>query len=733
MVSLSLQAQEQKESIDDQISAAQELGHISKLIELGNGLIHSDQEKALEVGLKAAQMAKRQSDPLLQGDAALLMGRASLAALQTPNAIRYFYSALGHYEKGNHEALQLQTLLGIAQAHGQDHTHEPAIKRLNEALQIAIRLNDKASQLEIYRMLGDHSMELGNLTLAYDQFEKLLHLLEEINDNSTQHQLLKAYTLSQMGAIFQHTGNYNQSISSFRKVLNIHQRIADKALEAEDKANLAYTFYLMHNPDSALTYYKQAIEWYRLQNDSLSTINILLGIGDVYYSIGQFRQAADYYHRSLQQATTLNLVKQQVISLVNISRCYSAFNDFPSSQSYLIKALELTKQGDLTGSAAEVYMYLSYLNENEGKYAQALDYYKLWAELRDSIYSEESGQKLARMQILYEISQKERENEILRQNNEIGQLQLAKTRYHRLVFIVLAISLFILLLLFAFFYRMKRMEFKKQSDTEQRITEINKNLERRLISEMKKQEKQQQLLAQKSKLESLGTLAAGIAHEINQPLGGISMGLENVLLKLSQNTLSDEYLKEKLSLTFDNIDRIHKIIDQTRKFSRAHKQISFERVDINEIINSALLMLSAQFKNHQINLNLELSKEIDSVIADRLKLEQIVLNLLSNAKHAVEEKWNTMDDPTSYEKTVTLSTWQDEEFAYISVHDNGQGIKQKDLEKVFDPFFTTKKQDKGTGLGLSIAYGFLKDIQGDISVDSQEGVFTKFEIKIPKS
>jgi C4-dicarboxylate-specific signal transduction histidine kinase len=252
-----------------------------------------------------------------------------------------------------------------------------------------------------------------------------------------------------------------------------------------------------------------------------------------------------------------------------------------------------------------------------------------------------------------------------------------------------------------------------------------------MILEIKKQEKQQLLLAQKSKLESLGTLAAGIAHEINQPLGGLSMGLDNILIRLAENNLSNDYLKDKVNLMFENVDRIKRIIEHTRTFSRSHKPASFERICLNEVVNNTLIMISTQFANHNIDLEVNLTPNLEKVIADKFKMEQVVLNLISNAKFAVDEKESIADK--SYVKQIEVSTWQDSTFVCISIRDNGVGIKPKDMEKIFDPFYTTKKVDKGTGLGLAIAYGFVKDILGEITVESKEGEYTKFDVKVPKS
>ncbi|NVO10763.1 MAG: hypothetical protein HXX16_12425 [Bacteroidales bacterium] len=119
------------------------------------------------------------------------------------------------------------------------------------------------------------------------------------------------------------------------------------------------------------------------------------------------------------------------------------------------------------------------------------------------------------------------------------------------------------------------------------------------------------------------------------------------------------------------------------------------------------------------------------IIGDKFKLEQVVLNLLSNAKHAADEKERQCRNE-NYQKRIVVKSWINEQNVCFSVWDNGIGIHPDILEKIYDPFFTTKNEEKGTGLGLSIAYGFIKDILGEIRVDSNLGEFTNFEIIIPK-
>jgi len=729
--SITLEAQQSAQLLEQRMSQVQGEDLVRVKIELGNMYVTSNPERGLELGLEAAFLSKRLGSQLLEGQALLLMGLSSFHANHTENALRYYNRALNHFEKFSYTREQITALEGISEIYSSVRNYEMASSYLVRAIRIAQNINDRDLQIALHRQLGDIYLNQNSFTRAYQEFSKVNEILGDEAYLSTDDLRVQSETYRKIGLVYRNLGQFEQSLLAFRKAAAIGSNVNLTDEQMADNLQIAFSLYLLEQLDSALIYYNKVLAHYQLQNDTIPVIEVLIDIGDVFFEKKQYRQAVASFNRAFQYAQSVGLLQEQVTALVNISRCYGAFGDYPSSTDYLNQALEIATRENLTTSAAEVYRYLSQVYEEEGRFSQALDYYKLWAELRDSIYSEESGQKLARMQILYEITQKERENEILRQNNEIQELQLTKTQYQRMVFIALALFLFALLVLFIFFFNAKQKEFAKQKETEQKIMEMNKNLEKRMILEIKKQEKQQLLLAQKSKLESLGTLAAGIAHEINQPLGGLSMGLDNILIRLADNNLSNEYLKDKVNLMFENVDRIKRIIEHTRTFSRSNKPASFERVCLNEVVNNTLLMVSAQFANHSIDLEVNLAPVMEKVIADKFKMEQVVLNLISNARFAVDEKAAVADK--SYVKRIEVSTWQNSNFVCISIRDNGVGIKPKDMEKIFDPFYTTKKVDKGTGLGLAIAYGFVKDILGEITVESKEGEYTQFDVKVPKS
>ncbi len=260
------------------------------------------------------------------------------------------------------------------------------------------------------------------------------------------------------------------------------------------------------------------------------------------------------------------------------------------------------------------------------------------------------------------------------------------------------------------------------------LRELNLRLENRVKEELKKTEEQQQLLIQKSKLESLGKLAAGIAHEINQPLGAISLLLDNIQYKSDKGDLDKEYLDKKLKKSFEDIDRIRMIIDHIRAFSRDQDKAEFVKVDVNMVIHDALSMIKHQYIKQNILFELKLDLKKAFIFGNPYKLEQVLLNLFSNANYALNEK-EKLDN--NIKKVIQITAYQKAKNICIEIEDNGTGISKTHQENIFDPFYTTKSADEGTGLGLSISYGIIKEMNGDIKVESKENEYTKMIIALP--
>ena len=235
------------------------------------------------------------------------------------------------------------------------------------------------------------------------------------------------------------------------------------------------------------------------------------------------------------------------------------------------------------------------------------------------------------------------------------------------------------------------------------------------------------------RMANLGEMASGIAHEINQPLNIISMVMDKILFETAKTEFIDiGFLINKADKIFDNITRIRNIIDHVRAFSRSHDDYVLTAFDLNASIENAASMIAEQFKHLGITLSLILDEQIPQIIGNTYKFEQVIVNLLTNAKDAVIEKKNRQEGFTDL--LVTIQTHQENQFLFVEIADNGIGIVNEDLHNIMLPFYTTKEEGKGTGLGLSISYQIIKDMGGTIEIASNKltGTIIKLVLNIQK-
>ncbi|MBF0100407.1 MAG: HAMP domain-containing protein [Desulfobacterales bacterium] len=245
----------------------------------------------------------------------------------------------------------------------------------------------------------------------------------------------------------------------------------------------------------------------------------------------------------------------------------------------------------------------------------------------------------------------------------------------------------------------------------------------------------QSKLIQSAKLASIGELAAGVAHELNQPLMVIRTTTQMLKRSLSKNTFKIDKLDSELDVFERNTKRMMNIINHLRAFSR-QSETAFVKVDVNKVIADSFLMVSEQLRLRNIEVNQVLSPDLPEIQGEPNQLEQVFLNLITNARDAIMETRNTVSENTSDIKKgkleiCTKQLQNNSQCIEICFKDNGCGIPEKHRGKIFDPFFTTKEVGKGTGLGLSISYGIMKDHGGEIEVieTGQEG--TTISVRLP--
>ncbi len=238
-------------------------------------------------------------------------------------------------------------------------------------------------------------------------------------------------------------------------------------------------------------------------------------------------------------------------------------------------------------------------------------------------------------------------------------------------------------------------------------------------------------LFQASKMTTLGEMSAGIAHELTQPLNAIKIGNDYLKRKIEAGQAVSAVELERVSTAVtDQVQRASEIINRLREFGRK-PDFKKEPVDINTIVTDVLKIIGQQLSLNNINVVYDLDDNLPTILANANRLEQVLFNLVTNARDAIGQL--PEDDDGSTERNIIIETYVDGEDVVCAVADTGSGIPDENRDKVFEPFFTTKEVGRGMGLGLAITYGIVRDYNGSITVKSKVGTGTRFEMRFKRS
>ena len=249
------------------------------------------------------------------------------------------------------------------------------------------------------------------------------------------------------------------------------------------------------------------------------------------------------------------------------------------------------------------------------------------------------------------------------------------------------------------------------------LRETTQEMERR---EQELRDKQEQLI-QAGKLATLGELTTGVAHELNNPLNNIGLFVGNVIDYVRLGKVDNERMLADLEKVVEQVKKATEIISHLRTFGRA-APVTFEPVAVNDVIERALSLTQEQLRLREIEIELDLCPEAPIVLGNSIQLEQVFINLLTNARDALAE---------AEERRINIECTLAGEMVVMVFRDTGPGIPEGLEQRIFDPFFTTKDVGTGTGLGLSITYGIIKEHRGSITVESLPGEGASFRIELP--
>jgi signal transduction histidine kinase len=699
------------------------------------------------------------------------------------------------------EKLKVRSMINISRGlmFGQSYI---ALDTMQSALRLAKQTGDKNLEATIYSIMG----ETYN-SLSQDKPALVYHLRSLLLFRETKNKNALAWQLVSVGITERILGKYGDAMEHMMESLKISRSIGDSLTTVEALLAIAFTYIFVDRPEDALKYQGQALEIYRHMNDSLGIARIYndMGVtnmraGNYIVALGQHRAAlairlkspANYYTfasflyigeilekldrlpeaiqsyeggmnyakyssfkigivdaeinlgkaylkmqnyqkalvaftQAQQQAVAIGNGTSEAEASLNIARVYLAQGNPQLALNWLRKAEKaavgspLVYLADIYESIAQTYFKLNdfrnaYLNQQK---------YRI---VKDSLLVTENLEKITKLSNRLDFENKK----FLQDQNHEKQLILkqAQIKREKLTRNFSLFGMFVALVLMGIaFIRY----FEKQK--------LNNKLSKTL-SDLKSTQSQ---LIQSEKMASLGELAAGISHEIQNPLNFVNnfseVSMELIVEAQEELGIGNYHIvKEILDDVEKNLNKINhhgKRADSIIKGMLQHSRSSSgtkEPTDLNALAEEFLRLayhgLRARDKSFNATLETDFDPGLGKVSIIQQDMGRVILNLITNAFYAVNQKCKSA--PESYQPLVRLSTRKTNGAVKVLVYDNGNGISQHALDKIFQPFFTTKPAGEGTGLGLSMSYDIVtKGHGGELRVETTEGLGTTFTIVIP--
>ena len=586
---------------------------------------------------------------------------------------------------------------------------EQALKCHIQSLNLYQTIEDNIAISGLLYSIGADYNCLSVYDKAIEYYLKAVAKNERLKDRKTL-----AMSLHAIGMTYQEIKNYACSIEYNAKALDLAKTIQDNYLTSSIYSNMGQVKFAQAQYDSALFYFKKELAIDKRINYQPGIASSLDNIGMVYIKLNDFQNSIQCLQRSNRILGSIDEKWRKTKVLNHLGQYHLHQSNYEISFDYITRSLQNAQKIKAKDLILENLYSMSEYYANTKNYRKAYEYIRWYAKKSDSLITLGSH-NIAAMQLRYEIGKQEKQKQLLKNEIQIQGLELEKVKLERWLS-------FLSMIIFSVisFWSYSRYMTKNKA---------NMHLKKRVKKAIKKQEQQQQIIFHQAGLSSLGELAAGMAHEINQPLQDLRLCAEYIDLKLRRMHLSDSSTQKNITEIYQDIDRIKNIVDHVRVFA-SQKKNRVERIfQIKPVILDAVSMVSRQYTKNEIEMSVNIKENLGQVSGNPFKLEQLILNLLSNAKDAlVEKEYKTAE---AYRKKIEITGVRNKNLLILSVSDNGIGLKPEQINRIFNPFYTTKKLGKGTGLGLSIVQEIIDEFSGTKKVSSLYMIGTVVEISLP--
>ncbi len=610
----------------------------------------------------------------------------------------------------------------------------------NMAYTIALKENSKKDIARSLQSIGLNYLSMGEFQLTLENYQKSLKIYEELNDSSgictsfnnisivynalSDYDMALKYslkslriseknpfsslyikTIGNIGNIYIKLNNYPEALKYIQEAIDLSDKSGVTSVLAHHLIALGEIYSYQKDYKKEKSAYKKALQLFKKEKNNLGITICLYNLGGTELSLKNYDSAMEYYQEALILSEQIN--DPVGVLLVNISFgfIYKEQNQFDSALCYYNKAFELAVELDSKEDKLKLYKNYSELYKAVGQFEKSLDYLEKFTSLKDSIFNESSSKQIADMQTKYNSEKKEKENELLRKNSEIQNLEIEKQTNLRNSFIGVSILVILMIIII-----LNRFSIKKKAN--QLLILKNK-----VISDQRDELKKSN--STKDKFFSI------ISHDLRSPFNSI-LGFTNLLVD-DYNEIDDTEKRELIHLLNKSSQLAFELLENLLTWARTQSggiEINKELLNLKELVESSIApyALNAAGKDIKIVINVP-SRSMLSI--DKNTSIAFISNLVNNAIKFTPEGG-----------TITIRYHENRDNIELHIIDTGVGMTSEVIGKLFkiEESVSTRgtNNEKGTGLGLILCKEFINKNGGDISVISEVGKGSEFIITLPK-
>jgi len=578
-----------------------------------------------------------------------------------------------------------------------------AIYARNAAIEID---NPELSATSLY-MVGNAYYLLGDYPAGMNNYLQALEIWEKLSDSS---KIASSY--NNMGAVYLHMDDEQHALQYFKKSGVIFRALNDDKQLFSIMNNIG-AVYLDHEiMDTAFQYFSEALDIAERHSNQVDLSIALANLGETALYMQLYSQAEEYQMRAYTISRQLGDLGMMATIKSNLGKLHLRRNEFPDALSSFQESLVFAKEINSLPIMQENYQNLAEYYSLKGEFRQALRLYKLYANVKDSILSQEGMMEVKELELKFNARALQQEIELLRKDSEIQNLRQTrlKSGIISLVFVLLALAL-------GFVFYFQRNQLKKE--TTKLLEEKNSQLEKANIKLLESEKHLKELNSTKDKFFSI------IGHDLRNPLNAL-LGFSE-LISGNSREYSTEEIQKYGKIINEAAKNIHQLIENLLEWSRSQSgKIEFnpQLADLSQLVNQIVKIFEIQAEKKKISIVSEVPEGIQ-VFADMNLLSTILRNLINNSIKY-----------TPKQGKISIAAEQNQEGVSISISDSGIGMTKEQIDSLFSlahgPSTPGTEEETGTGLGLILCKEFVDKHQGRIWVESQVNKGSTFSIMLPK-